>query len=128
MDKGISSPFVRGAQGYFKVDVGADLIKSNIAQILGTIPGERVMLPEFGCKLRNLLFEPMDTATYYLAKTYIVDAIILWEKRISLNDVELEKDEDKGIFLVSLSWIYNETGTEESSMFLVGNMGVKVNE
>lgn len=40
MDKGISSPFVRGAQGYFKVDVGADLIKSNIAQILGTIPGE----------------------------------------------------------------------------------------
>ena len=53
MDKGISSPFVRGAQGYFKVDVGTDLIKSNIAQILGTIPGERVMLPEFGCKLRN---------------------------------------------------------------------------
>lgn len=69
----------------------------------------------------------MDTATYYLAKTYIVDAIILWEKRISLNDVELEKDEDKGIFLVSLSWIYNETGIEESSMFLVGNMGVKIN-
>ena len=36
MDKGISSPFVRGAQGYFKVDVGADLIKSNIAQILAS--------------------------------------------------------------------------------------------
>ena len=44
-----------------------------------------------------------------------------------MNDVELEKDEDKGIFLVSLSWIYNETGIEESSMFLVGNMGVKIN-
>jgi phage baseplate assembly protein W len=37
-----------------------DLVRQNLTMILLTIPGERMMLPEFGVGLKNYLFE-LDT-------------------------------------------------------------------
>lgn len=40
------------------------VVKQNFKNLLLTSPGERVMLPEFGVGLRQLLFEPMNVRTY----------------------------------------------------------------
>ena len=37
---------------------GMDLIRQSVATILDTEPGERIMLPAFGCGLRRYLMEP----------------------------------------------------------------------
>ena len=42
---------------------GMDLIRQSIATILDTEPGERIMLPSFGCGLRRYLMEPNTLAT-----------------------------------------------------------------
>jgi phage baseplate assembly protein W len=62
---GLNFPFgINTKRGYFAKEAGAALIRSNIKQLLNTIPGERVMLPNFGIDLRKYLFEPLDSVTF----------------------------------------------------------------
>ena len=38
-------------------------IRESIFIVLGTAPGERVMRPDFGCRIHDLMFEPNNYAT-----------------------------------------------------------------
>lgn len=126
MDRGISYPFERGDQGYFKQKSGVALMRGNIAQIIGTIPGERVMEPEFGSLLRTLIFEHIDEPTLTLAKTYVIDAIERWEKRVTLLRAQVIGIPDEGSIAVRMTYRYDETGAEDTYTVIVDqNGGVK---
>ncbi len=56
--------------------------------ILRTVPGQRVMRPEFGCRIHELVFAPNNEATAGLAARYIDEALGQWEPRIHLERVE----------------------------------------
>lgn len=62
-------------------------IQQSITVILGTRPGERPMLPEFGCRLQELLFAPLTDATASLAGHHVRDALSRWEPRIEVTEV-----------------------------------------
>lgn len=128
MDKGVAYPFIRGDKGYFRTTNGVDLIESNILQILGTIPGERVMLPEFGCKVRTLLFDHINAATLALVQTYVTDAVRRWEQRVTLLNVQVEAQEDAGIIVLRLTYRYKETGAERTSTIMVAKEGVSLRD
>jgi uncharacterized protein len=51
-------PFAVDSTGLVHASTGDDAIRARIIQVLFTAPGERVNLPEFGCGLFNLVFEP----------------------------------------------------------------------
>ena len=51
-------------RGYFSKATGIELIKSAVKQLLLTSKGERVMLPNYGCNLRQYLFQPLDQVTF----------------------------------------------------------------
>lgn len=127
MDKGVVFPFSRGDRGYFKESSGLDLIEGNIAQILGTIPGERVMLPEFGCKIRQVLFDHINAGTLALAKTYVIDAIKRWEKRVILLRTNVTTNADESTILLGLTYQYKATGQTYTSTFTVSKDGVVLN-
>ena len=55
-------------------------IEESIRIILGTTPGERVMNPDFGCKINDILFSPRSPKTISLA--YIEEALVSCEPRI----------------------------------------------
>jgi phage baseplate assembly protein W len=65
-------------------------IRESIIQILGTRPGERFMNPEFGSKLKDLVFEQNDSVLKGLIRHHINDAIRRWEKRIIVTDVSFD--------------------------------------
>ena len=62
-------------------------ISQAIGLILDTAVGERVMRPEFGSRLQELVFEPNNATTVSLAKNYVQQALGRWEPRINLDDV-----------------------------------------
>jgi phage baseplate assembly protein W len=62
-------------------------IRQSILLILGTAPGERVMRPEFGCGIHDLVFSPLLSATASLVAFEVREALIQWEPRIKLLDV-----------------------------------------
>jgi hypothetical protein len=59
MDRtGFSFPFHITNLGQVAIETGGLNLHSKIFQVLLTAPGERVQEPEFGCGLRDLVFDP----------------------------------------------------------------------
>lgn len=59
-------------------------VKQNFKNLLLTVPGERIMLPEFGAGLYEMLFEPMAGKTYQEITTRIYEQT---EKYMSFIDI-----------------------------------------
>jgi len=63
---------------------GDAAIRQSVLLLLSTSPGERVMRPEYGCDLRQLIFSPNDATTAGLAIHYVRQAIARWEPRVEV--------------------------------------------
>jgi len=82
---GPSYPFRIGERGLFKDGTDIALIEGNILQILGTRKGERVMLPLFGSRIMDYIYDPLDHVTCALIRFELIDAIKMWEPRVVLD-------------------------------------------
>jgi hypothetical protein len=69
-------------------------IEDAITMILLTPKGQRVMRPDFGCQIHDLVFAPNDAKTAGLAAYYVEEALLFWEPRIRLIEVTAEADPD----------------------------------
>lgn len=67
-----------------------DNIRQSMTIILGTRPGERQMLPEFGCRIHELVFAPGTSANAGLVSYHVQQALARWEPRIDVLAVEAE--------------------------------------
>jgi phage baseplate assembly protein W len=79
-------------RGSLRIVAGGDAIRQSILMLLSTVPGERVMRPDYGCNLRQLVFAPNDDTTAGLAAHYVRQALQNWEPRIRLLRVDAEPD------------------------------------
>lgn len=79
--------------------ISSSALEENVRQclfiILGTAPGERLMRPDFGCRIHDLIFAPNNDVTAARAEYYCKEAIYKFEPRIDeVNCVALpSKDE-----------------------------------
>jgi uncharacterized protein len=67
-------------------------IEQAIRIILLTPKGQRVMRPEFGCQVHDLVFAPNDATTAGLAEYYVREALAMWEPRIDIVTVRAVPD------------------------------------
>ena len=56
-------------------------IRQSIWIILSTAPGERVMRPDFGCGIHDLVFQPNTAALRGLVQVKVREALVRWEPR-----------------------------------------------
>jgi uncharacterized protein len=61
-----------------------EAVRQSIMMLLATVPGERVMRPEYGCPLHRVVFDPNDDTTAGLAIHYVRQAILRFEPRIEI--------------------------------------------
>lgn len=64
-------------------------IRQSIYVIINTVPGERVMRPDFGCEIHSLIFAPANQQTAAEAERYVREALERWEPRIILQELEV---------------------------------------
>jgi hypothetical protein len=81
--------FDRVLPGVQMLEEEAD-IASSLEVLLTTAQGERVMLPQYGCNLEELLFEGLDTRMKTLMADKVESAILYHEPRIELESVRLD--------------------------------------
>lgn len=86
---------------------GSDVIKQSIKTILSTLPGERVMLPNFGGSIRDFLFEPMDPETAEDIKDRIETSLEDEEPRISVKRVQVIPDYSNQLYRISVQYRNN---------------------
>lgn len=98
---GLTLPISLGSNGYFQVAWDAlTQTKTNLTNLILTKKGERVMQPDFGCNIHNLVFEQITDDIEANAKGAIEEAVQLWLPFVSINDVQLVKDEESNrVFL-----------------------------
>jgi len=70
-------------------------IEEAIQIILSTPRGYRVMRPEFGCRIHELMFAPINADTATAAIHYVKEALGYWEPRIDVLHVEVVPDPDQ---------------------------------
>jgi phage baseplate assembly protein W len=63
-------------------------IQQSIWIILSTAKGERVMRPDFGCGIHNLVFEVINTTTLTDIEENVREALALFESRIEVRQVK----------------------------------------
>jgi phage baseplate assembly protein W len=91
---------------------------------LGTIPGERVMRPQFGCRAWELIFEPINAATTSLLALYVRQALEFWEPRIELTDVIVNIDpNEESALLVEIYYTIKSTHDHRSIVYPFYIMG-----
>ena len=67
-------------------------ISQAILNILQTSPGERVMRPEYGCRVHDLIFAPINARTFGRIERYIREGLGRWEPRAEVTDVDITVD------------------------------------
>ncbi len=87
-------------------------VEESIRIILNTKLGERVYRPNFGSRLSELVFAPMNTQTLLLIRVYIEEALELWEPRIIIEGIYTEPDPVRGRVEVRIE--YRLTDSYES--------------
>lgn len=95
---------------------GLNLLLQDIQQLLLTIPGERVNRPEFGCSLRNQVWENLNTAAIQGAAS-IRDAIERFEPRVTVTNVSSTTNENTGLITFNIQFVVNNTDTALNLVF-----------
>ena len=86
-----------------------DSIQQSIAIILGTARGERVMRPDFGCGLHDLVFATNSPATSERAVQEVRQALVRWEPRIEVLQVDAEFYDVPNALLIEVEYRVRST-------------------
>lgn len=95
----------------------ADIIDS-LRILFSTRPGERIMHPDYGCRLADLVFEPMDTRTRVAIEVAVTRAVQFFEARINLSRVEVTVgDWEEGRLEILLAYVIRATNSRHNMVF-----------
>ena len=86
---GVEFPVSLDSEGNFRLAEYEESVRQSILIILGTAKGERVMRPDFGCSIYDLVFEPNSPATAGKVSQAIQEALLIFEPRIDVLDVRV---------------------------------------
>lgn len=105
LGRGWAYPVLATRGGGIGMVAGPDAIEEAIAIILGTSAGERVMRPEFGCGIWELVMEPNTAQLHGRVQVRVRDALMHWEPRIDVLDVRVESPpEQKNVLLIRIDY------------------------
>lgn len=119
LGKGFSFPVtLDSSTGKINMTSDEEDIKQAIYIILMTKKYERAMLPDFGCNIHNYVFDLPDETFKNLLQNEIIDALIMWENRITDVNVNISVDDiNNGKVIVDISYIVRSTNNPNNLVF-----------
>ncbi len=104
LGQGIAFPLRVTVQGSLQLSATTRNIEESIQIILQTQLGERVYRPDFGSRLSELTFAPMNTQTLLMLRLHVQEALTKWEPRIVVDDVRTDPDPVRGRVDLTISY------------------------
>jgi phage baseplate assembly protein W len=102
-------PLGVGSGGGIRLLSGPDDVDSAIRLILSTRPGDRLMRPQFGCRIWELVFAPIDANTIGTARQHVREALFQWEPRIAVRSVRVDAYADHGLLAIEIDYDLRST-------------------
>jgi phage baseplate assembly protein W len=85
-------------------------VRQSIQIVLGTAPGERVMRPDFGCGIHDLVFENLSAATLGRIDRDVHEALLRFEPRIDVTGVTVTAG-GENLLLIDIDYEVRATNT-----------------
>ena len=93
-------------------------IESSLYLLLSTRLGERIMQPNYGCNMDNLVFEAMNLTLMTYLRDLVETAILYHEPRIKLDKVEIDSsDEAEGKLLIVIHYTVRITNSRYNYVY-----------
>jgi phage baseplate assembly protein W len=116
--RGITFPMRVDQSGTIAMSSGVDDIDASLRVVLLTAPGERVMRPLFGCRIWELMFEPINANTLGLMGEAVREAVGRWEPRVIVQDVRVVPDRgDIGQVLIYIDYVVKSTNDRRNLVY-----------
>ena len=110
---GVSLPF-NGPGVFNKTYTTKDQIKSNLINLLLTDPGERVMNPNFGCNLKQFLFEGITNENLDTLKNNIINSIDIYIPQITVTGITIDPSQaDSNTLSLTINYYLNISQTPD---------------
>ncbi|GGL14656.1 baseplate protein [Nocardia jinanensis] len=105
LGSGYRFPVTIGPDGGFGLSAGERSVTESIWLVLSTARGERVMNPEFGCAVHELVLAPVTDATFAIVAHHVRESLTRWEPRIEVLDVRVTQEGDLSeVLLVAIDY------------------------
>lgn len=116
--RGVMFPMRVDQAGSIAMSSGVEELDSSIRMVLITAPGERLMRPNFGCRIWDLLFEPINANTLGLMAVAVREALGQWEPRVDVESVTVEPlDGADGKVLIHIGYVVKATNDLRNLVF-----------
>lgn len=117
LGQGLRFPLQINTQGSLDLSAEEQSIKESIYIILLTQWGERVYWPNFGCRLSELAFAPINTQTLMLMRIYVEEALEMWEPRIIVDEVLTDPQSSLGKVDITIKYRLQTTSDQRNLVF-----------
>ncbi len=115
---GLGLPLLPNETGRTPRLAGADKVRQAIGVILETEPGERVMLPAFGCGLRQFLMQPNGVGVRARIRREIQAALNAWEPRIAVDEVlVVPHEQEPSLVLIDIAYTHLRDGRRDNLVY-----------
>ena len=104
LGKGWGFPLKVDSNGFIDKADYEESVRQSIWIILGTAKGERVMRPDFGCGIYDLVFEVNSPSTAGKVAQAIRQALLLFEPRIDVLDIQVQAANGGEVLLISIDY------------------------
>lgn len=109
---GWAFPIALDDDGQLRMSGGEEAVRQSIWMILSTSPGERLMRPDFGCGLHDLVFGVNSAGTANAAAGAVREALAIWEPRIDVLDVFAAPDPaDPNLLQIEINYQVRSTNS-----------------
>jgi phage baseplate assembly protein W len=107
---GWTSPVKLDSNGQIQLARYEEAVRQSIRMILSTARGERLMRPDFGCSLHDLVFSTNSAAAIGQVISAVQESLIQWEPRIDVLDVTAIPDaEEPNRLLIDIRYLVRTT-------------------
>ena len=111
LGKGWQFPVAVDGGGALAVAEYEESVRQSIWVVLGTAKGERVMRPDFGCGIYDMVFGVNSSTAASEAAEEVRDALVEFEPRIDVLGVEVSPGGDGEVLYVSIDYQVRATNT-----------------
>ncbi len=117
LGRGWSFPVSFSKTGFARMSEHEDDIEESLRILLMTYPGERLMQPEYGSRLRDFCFESFSLRTETLIKAEIRRAVLMNEPRVEIDDISVVQTERIGVLQINVAYVVCSTNNRRNLVF-----------